>query len=205
MERRIEGEIKEELDSFILRCNEESGLHMQLVLDEPRAFDGFLARYGKFSGVRNYIAVVGKKSGDLAETCGYYGEKVVLHAQALGLNTCWVAMTYKKQPDACQIDEGEKLYLVIAVGYGRTQGVAHRSKAAQDVIASQPPFPDWFLRGVEAALLAPTALNQQKFAFSLRGKTVLAKPGMGFYSKIDLGIVKYHFEVGAGRENFTWE
>ena len=24
------------------------------------------------------------------------------------------------------------------------------------------------------------------------------------YTQIDLGIVKYHFEVGAGKENFEW-
>ena len=35
---------------------------------------------------------------------------------------------------------------------------------------------------------------------------VAAKPlfSMVGYSKMDLGIVKYHFEVGAGRENFEW-
>jgi hypothetical protein len=35
---------------------------------------------------------------------------------------------------------------------------------------------------------------------------VLAKPvfSMIGYSKMDLGIVKYHFELGAGKENFEW-
>lgn len=28
---------------------------------------------------------------------------------------------------------------------------------------------------------------------------------MGFCTKIDLGIVKYHFEIGAGKENFEWD
>ena len=64
--------------------------------------------------------------------------------------------------------------------------------------------PDWFGRGVEAALLAPTAMNQQKFLFTLDGSKVSSKAGMGFYTKLDLGIVKYHFEIGAGRENFRW-
>lgn len=60
-DRPIEGSTKESLLSFIRQCNEESGLHMQLVLNEPNAFDGLMAHYGKFSGVRNYIAVIGKK------------------------------------------------------------------------------------------------------------------------------------------------
>lgn len=57
----IEGEKRAALQSYIKQCNQESGLHFQLVLDESNAFDSFLAHYGKFSGVRTYIALVGKK------------------------------------------------------------------------------------------------------------------------------------------------
>ena len=203
-ERAIEKETGEALAAFIHQCNQESGLHMQLVLNEPKAFSGIMAHYGKFSGVRNYIAIVGKKASDLEEKCGYYGEKVVLKAQQLGLNTCWVAMTYSKIKSAFQIGSGEKLCLVIAIGYGTTQGNSHKIKQPQEVMQTDGPAPEWFQKGVEAALLAPTAMNQQKFVFSLSGKTVSAKAGMGFYSKIDLGIVKYHFEIGAGKENFNW-
>ena len=61
-------------------------------------------------------------------------------------------------------------------------------------------LPDWFQKGVKAALLAPTAMNQQKFQFILNGSQVSAKAGYGFYTKLDLGIVKYHFELGSGRK-----
>lgn len=60
-DKKIDGDIKSELLGFIEQCNRESGLHMQLVLDEPKGFDGFMSHYGKFSGVKNYIALVGKK------------------------------------------------------------------------------------------------------------------------------------------------
>lgn len=204
-DRKIEENVKEELEVFMEQCNRESGLHMQIVLDEPKAFDGFMAHYGKFSGVKNYIAVVGKKTPDFDEKCGYYGEKVVLRSQQLGLNTCWVAMTYRKIDGAFRIRQGEKLALVIALGYGSTQGVAHPSKAVEEVCRVEGNMPDWFEKGIQAALLAPTAVNQQKFKFYLDGKVVSAKAGMGFYSKIDLGIVKYHFETGAGKDNFEWK
>lgn len=204
-ERKIEGDVKNELITFINQCNKESGLHMQLVLDEPEAFSGKMAHYGNFSGVRNYIALIGKKSPDWDEKCGYYGEKVVLKAQQLGLNTCWVAMTYRKIKTAYQVNNGEKLCVVIAVGYGKTQGAAHKIKSVEDVTKTDGTLPDWFKRGVEYALLAPTAMNQQKFTFSLSGNKVSAKAGMAFYSKVDLGIVKYHFEIGAGKDNFSWE
>lgn len=143
----------------ISRCNEESGLHIQLVTDEPKAFGGFMARYGKFSGVKNYIALIGKKGPALEETCGYYGERLVLLAQQLGLNTCWVAMTYSKIKTAFTVESGEKLCIVIALGYGITQGTAHKSKSAGSVMKAEGTVPDWFQRGIDAALLAPTAMN----------------------------------------------
>lgn len=200
LETNIINEMKKEIEF----CNQESGLHIQLIVNEPKAFDGFMAHYGKFEGVTNYIAMIGKKSVDLDETCGYYGERLVLKAQQLGLNTCWVALTYSKIKTAFVIDDGEKLCIVIAVGYGKTQGVPHKSKSMQEVVKADEPYPDWFKSGVEAVLLAPTAVNQQKFQLILNNNQVLAKAKMGFYSKIDLGIVKYHFELGAGKENFVW-
>lgn len=204
-DRPIEGRVKEDLQTYISQCNEESGLHMQLILNEPKAFDSFMSRYGKFSGVRNYIAIAGKKSENFEETCGYYGEKLVLYGQTLGLNTCWVAMTYSKKKAEIQLEPGETLSLVIAIGYGTTPGVSHKVKSREEVMKVQGTPPDWFLRGIDAALLAPTAMNQQKFLFTLEDHHVTAKAGMGFYSKIDLGIAKYHFEIGAGKENFRWK
>ncbi|MDD6201399.1 MAG: nitroreductase family protein [Lachnospiraceae bacterium] len=199
----LEAEIIAALQSEIAVCNQEGDLHIQLVTNEPKAFDGFMAHYGKFSGVTNYIAMIGKKDG-LDEKCGYYGERLVLLAQQLGLNTCWVAMSYSKIKTAFVIDKGEKLCVVIALGYGSTQGIAHKSKPINEVIKTQEPMPEWFKNGVNAALLAPTAMNQQKFLLIRNGSEVLAKAGIGFYTKVDLGIVKYHFEIGAGKENFNW-
>lgn len=188
--------LREEIDA----CNREGGLHIQLVTQEARAFDGFMAHYGKFSGVTDYLVLVGKKSPDLDELCGYYGERLVLKAQQLGLNSCWVAMTYKKIPSAFKVEKGEKLTVVIALGYGETQGVAHRSKSVSQVSNADSSTPAWFRDGVEAALLAPTAMNQQKFTFTFADGRVTVKADVGFYTKVDLGIVKYHFELGAGRK-----
>ena len=204
--QKIEGDIKDELSSLLQEYNQASGLHMQLVFGEPKAFRGFMAHFGKFSGVENYIAVIGKKDGSDEILCGYYGEKIVLRAQQLGLNTCWVAMTYGKVKSAYQLEKDEKVYMVIAIGYGKNEGHTHKSKSAKDVSNLTDDSPEWFRNGVEAALLAPTAMNQQKFYFTLHeDQTVSLKAGIGFYSKTDLGIAKYHFEIGAGTENFQWK
>lgn len=204
IDKPLEEDVISALKNKIDEINKESGMHIQLVVNEPRAFDGFMAHYGKFSNVANDIALIGKKGSDLDEKCGYYGEQLVLTAQQLGLNSCWVAMTYKKIKSAFEISNGEKLCVVIALGYGKTQGTAHKSKPIEKVINVQGSVPQWFKNGAEAALLAPTAMNQQKFVLSLNENKVSAKAGKAFYSKVDLGIVKYHFELGAGKDNFIW-
>lgn len=200
LDRPIGDGIREELDAVIGECNVGSGLHIQLVENEPKAFEGFWAHYGKFSGVTNYVALIGKKGDD--EKIGYNGEKIALAAQALGLNSCWVALTYKKIPSAFTLNEGEKLFCVLALGYGETQGVPHRGKTFARVASVHGGSPQWFQDGVNAALLAPTAMNQQKFTFTLKGDAVSVKAGLGFYAKVDLGIVKYHFELGSGKEKY---
>ncbi len=203
-DRKIEGDVLTALREEIEACNQEYGLHIQLVTDEPEAFGGFMARYGKFSNVRNYVALIGKKGAELDETLGYCGERIAIRAQQLGLNTCWVAMSFSRGKSKCTTAHGEKLVCVLSLGYGETQGVPHKSKELSAVCKTDCAMPDWFKAGMEAALLAPTAMNQQKFFFELSGGKVLAKSTGGFYSKVDLGIVKYHFEVGAGTGNFTW-
>ncbi len=205
----IEAEKITKLQALIDEYNQLAGLHIQLVTNEPKAFAGGLAKYGKFSGVSNYIVMVGQKGSD--EALGYYGEQIVLQAQTMGLNTCWVGLTFRKQPDQYAIGAGEVLNSVIALGYGATQGVQHpQKKAVSDVTENKSgtAYPDWFVKGVEAALLAPTAINQQKFFFILHPDNRVeakARFALSSYTQTDLGIAKCHFEIGAGKENFTWK
>lgn len=186
------------LQSEIEACNQESGLHLQLITEEPEAFGANKTHYGQFVGCRNYFACVGPKGAD--EKIGYYGERLVLKAQELGLNTCWVAMTYKKGKARFAIASGEKVYVVIALGYGENQGIPHKSKDVAEVSNVDAQSPDWFCTGIEAALLAPTAMNQQKFYFEYKDGNVYAVSKLGFYSKLDLGIAKYHFEAVSGHK-----
>lgn len=198
-DKAIAGDAAATLQAEIDRLNAEAGLHMQLVLDEPKAFRSMLAKYGKFSNCSNYIVMAGKPSDDFEENVGYCGEQIVLLAQTLGLNTCWVGLTYRKVPGAFTIAEGEKLACVISLGYGATQGVQHKGKGMQDISNVCDSHPEWFRRGVEAVLLAPTAVNQQKFRFELQAdlRTVKATAIRSLigYTGIDLGIARCHFDV----------
>ena len=200
--------LQERIDAL----NREGRLHIQLIRNEPKAFQGTLAKYGKFRGVTDYLVMAGAKADDLDERIGYYGEQLVLFAQTIGLNTCWVGLSYTKVPGTYVLNDSEVIKAYIAIGYGETQGVPHKIKRIDQVSNVSEDTPDWFRGGVEAALLAPTAVNQQKFSFEfLPAKDgqlprVRAKKGFSLigYTHMDLGIAKYHFELGAGTDNFRW-
>ena len=210
IDKEIPADIVTALQDKIAEYNKVGNLNIQLVLNETRAFTGMLS-YGSFSGVKNYFVMVGKKDADLDELVGYYGEQLVLLAQTLGLNTCWVGLSYRKVPKAYNVGKDEKLACMIALGYGETQGVSHKIKTIEQVSNASDITPSWFKKGIEAALLAPTAVNQQKFSFEHVGvknncHQIRAKKGFSMigYTKMDLGIAKYHFEIGAGEVNFEW-
>ena len=167
--------------------------------DEPEGFTGTMAHYGSFSGVKNYFVLAGGRKRD--RDVGYYGEKLVLAAQMLGLNTCWVALTFNKRKAKYELKKGEKLHVVISLGYGATQGKQHKSKAVSEVSDLNESSPEWYRKGIEAVMLAPTAVNQQKFYFSLDGDKVKSRAGGGFYTEMDLGIAQYHFDIGSERQN----
>ena len=201
LEKPIPAELRAELDGFVAKLNAESGLHIRIIYDDPAGFDSRLAHYGSFRNVANYIVLAGKKEGDFDFRCGYCGEKLVLFAQKLGLNTCWAALTFNKKRVKELVPEGESLCMVIALGYGASQGVPHRGKVFDKVCELTGTTPDWFRDGVEAALLAPTAVNQQKFSFGLKGETpTIRVKGLGTYTRVDLGIAALHFELGSGRK-----
>jgi hypothetical protein len=197
----------EELQSRITRLNENFALHMQLVVNDDVAFSGRLAHYGSFRNVKNFIALAGVKSvagceAPLDERVGYAAADIVLLAQTLGLNTCIVGLTFKKSP-SIEIDDGEKLELVIAIGNGETQGVQHPMKPVTRIAPDYDESPDWFKKGIDYVMHAPSALNQFKAKFTVdEGGRVLAESRFGFFTKIDLGIFKYFFEIGSGKEIF---
>lgn len=164
IDKEIPADIVSVLQDKIVEYNKVGNLNIQLVMNETRAFIGMLS-YGTFSGVKNYFVMVGKKGDGLDERVGYYGEQLVLLSQTLGLNTCWVGLSYRKVPEAYNVGKDERLACMIALGYGETQGVSHKIKTVEQVSNASDITPSWFRKGVEAALLAPTAVNQQKFSF----------------------------------------
>jgi nitroreductase len=201
-DRPVQAEAAAELRAALEAGNNAAGLALQLVLDEPKAFGGARA-LGQFRGVRNYLAVIGPKGPAGAEACGYWGERAVLRAVQLGLATCWVGLTFSKRAMPVAPGPGQAIHAAVALGYGETAGQSHKVKPIEALTSAAPPFPDWFQRGLEAAQLAPTAMNQQRFRFDLDGQSVLGRAG-GPMGEVDLGIAKCHFEIGAGPGAWRW-
>ena len=187
----------------------ESGLDIQLVGDNPEVFN-VIARFGLIRGCRTHVAFVvdDAKAGDVAadEAIGYWGQKIVLAAQDMGLNTCWCALCSRKKSRAV-VAPGKKIRLVIAVGHGKTQGFSRKTKNVEALSSVEcAKAPAWFAAAMEAAQLAPTAMNNQNFKITLLsdGKTVRIDAPQSGLNVIDEGIVRCNFEIAANEAGADW-
>lgn len=201
----ISSNLIELLNKRIAKNNEVYGLNMVLVTENSDGING-IAKLVLAKGVNNYIVLAGTDSPALDENLGYCGADIILYAQTLGLNTWWVGGMFNAKGAKKNIQESNvKINGIIAIGYGQTQGAQHKSKSAVEISQYNGIAPQWFIDGVDALLYAPTALNKQAYMVKGVGNKVSITCNNGRFSGIDLGIGKYHFEVGAGKENFEWE
>lgn len=191
------------LKDEIEQCNRLGQLHIQLITENEGAFKSAIPILGRFKNVKNYIALAAKKQGNIYAECGYYGARLMIKAQQAGLNSCWVTNTYNAKKCPASLAPDEELVGVIAIGYGTTNGKPHKSKSVESLC--KPCSDKWFINGMNAVVLAPTGLNKQDFFIEAHGNTVsFSTKDNSPMSQMGSGIVKYYFEIGAGKDNFTW-
>lgn len=198
LDKPIEIDKQTVLNEYVKELNAKYNTDVVIVFDDDNGFKNAKTGYGNFCNCKNYIVLIGKD----AEICGYVGELIVLKAQEMGLNTCFVALTYKKGAvkKAVDIPKGEKIQCSVALGYGKTQGHARKSKSVTEVLDSDGTDPDNIDEIVEACLLAPTAVNQQKFRIVVKnGEVDVIRSGFGFYADFDLGCVKANKDLITGK------
>lgn len=195
--KKIEADKVEKIRARIEELNKEGNLHLQFMEDAGKTYNKLFNKVAGLGSAPSVIACVGIDDETLEQRVGYYGEKLVLFIQELGLNTCW-AGTFNEKNIGAEVGDGEKLVISIAVGYGKDKGKPHKSKSPEQVIEAKGDRPYWFNKGVDMALLAPTAINQQKFTIRLNeDESVDFVDKGGIFSQVDLGIVRCHFEIGA--------
>lgn len=198
LDKPIEHEKIARIEEEIHRINEETGLSICFADSKGGSLGSVALKIIGWRNVQGGIILAGPSSADLDEKCGYWGEHLVLLCQDLGLNTCWAGMA-KEQSFDIDLPEGYRYVIAIGVGYGANQGKARKSKSFDQVAKVSGDAPDWFVQGIESALLAPTAVNQQKFSFELLADgQVRATAPKGNLTQVDLGIVAYHFEAATG-------
>ena len=200
------------LGAVVEECARESGLDIQLVGDNPEVFN-VIVRFGLIRGCRTHVAFVvdDAKTGDTTkaavdEVIGYWGQKIVLAAQDMGLNTCWCALCSRKKSRAV-VAPGKRVRLVIAVGHGKTQGFPRKTKSIGALSSVEcAKAPAWFAAAMEAVQLAPTAMNNQNFKITLLsdGKTVRIEAPQSGLNVIDEGIVRRNFEIAANEAGADW-
>lgn len=201
LDRPIEADVAAKLAARVEGVNERYGTMIKLVLGDGSAYSG-LVKALMAKGVRNYFIMAGDEAPDVRERLGMAGADLMLYSQTLGLNTWWAGGVYRR--GAMTKAAGAPAIGVVAVGYGATQGKPHKSKSPGQVSTYEGEPPAWFEAGVRAALLAPTATNKQAFMVGGTGDEVRITYKPGMCSGEDLGLVKYHFQLGAGEGNFRW-
>lgn len=199
----------------ITKFNHDSGLSMFFLEDGSRAFDGITKSYGMLKGVRSLIVLKGPSSdAHLKEKCGYYGERLVLDATKMSLGTCWVAGTYSRKDPVFKCDADEEIVCVITIGHVdpiNSKGenliykLTHRKTKPASHFYSLHHFdekaPEWFLRGIESVMKAPSDVNSQPVHFVFDKLTNLVTAHVSVKRAtdlIDLGIAKLHFEIVTG-------
>jgi len=202
-DKPLSDEIIAKINERIELNNKTYNLNMKLMINNSKGVSSIM-KLIMAKGVNNFIILAGDVSGNLDERLGYSGADIMLYAQTLGLNTWWVGGTFNRS--VSRYVDNKKVTGIIAIGYGQTQGVPHKSKNVEDVSKYEGTIiPPWFISGVDGALLAPTALNKQDFMLIGNGNRVKIECSNGIFTGSNVGLIKYHFELGAGKGNFEWE
>ena len=188
IDKSLPDDLINRINERISMNNEKHKLSMKLMINNNKGVNSIM-KLIMAKGVNNFIILAGDNSENLDERLGYSGADIMLYAQTLGLNTWWVGGTFNRS--VSQYVENKKVTGIIAIGYGESQGKPHKST--------------WFISGVDGALLAPTALNKQDFMIIGDGNKVKIECDNGIFTGSNVGLIKYHFELGAGKENFEWE
>jgi nitroreductase len=205
------------------------GVRAELITKSAEdVFKGVIGTYGKVKGAMAAIVFIGDITDEhIQEKTGYTGEGIILEATALGLATCWVGGFFKPEAVASviKIEKNERILAVTPVGYPVEQetaeekimtgfGRTHLRKPLASMVTGlmEKDWQEWVKAALEAARLAPSAINRQPWGFHIEPEAITisvrtAGPDFNVSKRLDCGIAMLHIEVAAMSSGVTgkWE
>lgn len=187
-----------------------------LVRAAPEAlFKGIIGSYGKVAGASSALVFLGTPAEDgTAQHVGYTGEAIVLEATARELDTCWIGGSLDRALAAqiAHLMPGERVFAISPVGRAVAEapssekliygwGKPKKRRDLQEIAPGSSSWPTWASAGVEAARVAPSAMNRQPWRFRMEAGSVIVScagtktPIVGL--SLDCGIAMMHFELAA--------
>jgi len=227
----IDAAVLEKLNSFIEKINQTAKNNERFLIINKKSTDKTekLGTYGVISGASTFIVGIINGEKYNAVSFGYLFEKIILFATDLGLQTCWLGGTFKRENFVKQssLKEDEYIPIVSPVGYRkdkssileltmrRVVGANNRkpwdelffdSSISKTIVQAEAGF---YGTPLEMVRLAPSASNKQPWRIirnmNLYHFYLFRTKGYGIANydlqKNDIGIVMCHFELTANALN----
>ncbi|MEA4900536.1 nitroreductase family protein [Desulfitobacterium sp.] len=228
--RKLSKDFVTKLSDFAILLNDQvPGARAVVVNENPdKVFKGAVGNYGKVKGAPAYAAFIGNmKDPNVQEKVGYLGEYFVLEATSMGLATCWIGGFFRLEVVQAQIhlDANEQILAVTPIGFAKEEytleekmmsgfAKSHKRRNLETLCLTLPKeqSPAWIISALEAAQVAPSAVNRQPWRFSVEDETIKVsmdnlRDSYHISKRLDCGIAMAHIELGAKHERVIgqWE
>ncbi|MFC1971754.1 nitroreductase family protein [Chloroflexota bacterium] len=217
--RPLESKLLGHINSICNDFRPFSDARAVFVTDNPETvFKGAIGPYGKVKNAPAFVAFIGNtESSNAQEHVGYTGESIILEAEAMNLATCWVAGFFRRKvvESLINISKNERVMAVAPIGYAtKVQsieerimtgfGITHRRKKLSGLVTGlvESKWPQWIKLSLEAARLAPSAVNRQPWRFHIEPDSItvsvnVMKREYGISKRLCCGIAMLHIETAA--------
>lgn len=217
--RPIQPDLLEQLGVVCQEFRPFPNARVVLVTESPDpVFKGAVGPYGRVKDAPAFAAFIGiVDSPHVHETVGYTGEAIILEATALELSTCWVGGFFRPEVagSLSRTRRNERVLAVTPLGYARETetleeklmtgfGRTHQRHRLSHLTAGldEHNWPEWVRISLEAAKLAPSAINRQPWGFHVESDSITIYlrtkgPEFGVSKRLDCGIAMLHIELGA--------
>lgn len=212
-------DLLEQVSTFCSSFQPFPSVRVVLIPQPPREiFRSALGPYGKIKGARFVIAFIGDTLNPyVQEQVGYTGEGAILEMTALELDTCWVGGFFRPKivSSLTEIREHERVFAITPIGHAVERlsveehlmtgfGLTHRRRPLKDLVTGlkESAWPSWVKVALEAARLAPSAVNRQPWRFHVENNSITVSVNrfgleFGLSKRLCCGIAMLHIEVAA--------